>query len=162
MVLAAGGMPARAVDGMFVDGGGVDKPSGWWVQAGARWDWGWRHVLSDSLQVGGYWQLSAGTIGWNDANGNATHAFDIGFTPVFAFEWDRKFVLEGGVGFHLIANRPPSRLGTAFEFGDMAGVGYRVSPQWLIGYRILHFSNAGIRQPNGGVNTHSLHMDYSF
>ncbi|MDQ7010871.1 MAG: acyloxyacyl hydrolase [Mariprofundaceae bacterium] len=81
---------------------------------------------------------------------------------MFRFEWRDALVPEGGIGVHLFANRAAGRLGTVFEFGDVAGIGVRLSPRWLLGYRFLHFSNAGIRQPNGGVNIHSLHIEYAY
>ena len=48
---------------------------------------------------------------------------------------------------------------TRFQFGDHLGVGVRRG-QYDIGLRLQHLSNAGLRNPNPGVNFLQLHLAY--
>ena len=52
-------------------------------------------------------------------------------------------------------------LATSFQFEDRLGVGVRFAEQ-EIGIRALHYSNAGIKQPNQGVESYALHYRTSF
>lgn len=52
-------------------------------------------------------------------------------------------------------------MGSSFQFEDRIGAGLRFSGQ-EIGIRALHYSNAGIKQPNDGVEAYTLHYRTSF
>ena len=73
------------------------------------------------------------------------------------------FFIEAGFGPHLFS-RPgqTSRLDTAFEFNSFIGLGYRITPQWALVARGRHLSNAGITDPNAGVNLFLLQLHYHF
>ena len=49
---------------------------------------------------------------------------------------------------------PEKRFSTAFNFHDMLGVGYSFGADRAeeVGVRFVHYSNAGIREPNPGIN----------
>ena len=49
---------------------------------------------------------------------------------------------------------------TAFEFGSHLGIGLRIARDHSIGLGYQHLSNAGIKQPNGGINL--LIVQYSY
>ena len=53
---------------------------------------------------------------------------------------------------------------TAFQFGDHVGVGVRFGDKgkYELGYRYQHFSNAGIKEPNQGVNYNEVRLQYHF
>ncbi len=43
------------------------------------------------------------------------------------------------------------------------GVGYRFDRKGFeIGYRFQHISNAGIKEPNDGINFHQLRLQYHY
>ncbi|MDX8411873.1 MAG: acyloxyacyl hydrolase [Mariprofundaceae bacterium] len=153
--------PACAVDAVFVDGGASVAPNGWVAQLGARWDWGWRKALTETWRAGGAWQLALACGHWNDKQQDGI-SVDVSLTPEIRLAWRRDAIIEGGVGVHFIANRPSQRLSTAMEFGSLVGAGYQVTEHVLMGYRFWHLSNAGVRQPNAGVNIHLLHLEYRY
>jgi lipid A 3-O-deacylase len=156
-----------------VDSTSVEVATGAKVQMlrlGAQWDWkdtAW--FKSNGTQLSGYWDLSVAE--WRqerylntDSHKNFT---DIGFTPVFRFQRDDKkgFYAEGGVGVHLFSslyNNNGKKLSTAFQFGDHIGGGYVFANGVDVGLKLQHFSNGGIKQPNGGVNFVVLKAAYHF
>ena len=74
-----------------------------------------------------------------------------------------KFFFEAGFGPHLFS-RPgqTNRLDTAFEFNSVVGVGLKLNPAWSLIARARHLSNAGITEPNAGVNLYLLQLHYRF
>ncbi|RYF04464.1 MAG: acyloxyacyl hydrolase, partial [Oxalobacteraceae bacterium] len=54
------------------------------------------------------------------------------------------------------------QLSTAFEFADHIGAGYVFADKWDVGVRLQHYSNGGIKHPNGGVNLALVRVAYSF
>ena len=74
-------------------------------------------------------------------------------TPFFS-AW---VLLAGGNGHtHLkcskTINNDHNRVPSAFEFGSHVGIGLRVARNHTLGIGIQHLSNAGIKQPNGGID----------
>lgn len=78
--------------------------------------------------------------------------------------------LELGVGLNVFSR---SELGskefaTRFQFGELAGIGVAwggrpggYGETW-VGARVMHFSNAGIRRPNPGLETFQLVIGHRF
>ena len=122
----------------------------------------WAVTLTDPIGSG--WRQGQLTLG---AELPAFHtrepisAYGFGFTPklVYTFtRWGRlQPFLEGGGGplWTNLGGRVPEQPGQ-FNFLVWGGAGcaYVVTPQWSLqaGYRILHISNAGTRDPNSGLN----------
>jgi Lipid A 3-O-deacylase (PagL) len=73
---------------------------------------------------------------------------------------------ELAIGIHLLSHtRIADRtLSTAFQFGEVAGIGVRFGDreQCGIGLRIHHVSNGGIKEPNSGVTFGELRISYAF
>ena len=71
--------------------------------------------------------------------------------------------IEAGIGVAAFADTDleDNDLGSSFQFEDRLGAGLRFSGQ-EIGIRALHYSNAGIKQPNDGVEAYTLHYRTSF
>ena len=73
--------------------------------------------------------------------------------------------IELGVGPNVFSG---TRVGdkdisTALQFGSSIGVLHRLrSTRWLIGLRLTHYSNAGIKQPNPGQDYLQLRVSYVF
>jgi len=70
---------------------------------------------------------------------------------------------EAGFGPHLFS-RPgkTNRLDTAFEFNSFVGVGIELNKEWSLIARARHLSNAGITDPNAGVNLYLYQIHYRF
>ncbi len=75
-----------------------------------------------------------------------------------------KFYVEGGVGATLFSRTTFAGrdFSTAYQFGDHIGLGYQVSPANRIGLRFSHFSNAGIKRPNPGLDVLQLTYTYRY
>ena len=141
------------------------------ARTGVQWDWSARWTLGSDWHLGGYWDLAVGY--WdNDSHNRASSGIlDVGFTPVFRIQQTHPGSLapyiEAGIGFHFISKTSINherQLSTRFQFGDHIGVGLRFGPEhaYDLGYRFQHLSNAGIKEPNNGINFHQVRLQYHF
>ena len=91
-----------------------------------------------------------------------------GVTPVVRFLPKRSpGYLEAGIGLNYFSEKTINSekyVGTHFEFGDFIGFGFSFGErqQAEIGYRFLHYSNAGISKHNPGLDFHQVRLSYSF
>jgi len=97
---------------------------------------------------GGIWRVPdlAGT----------TRRFDLHATPVWRADYARTYV-EAGIGAYLLShtiNNDTTHMSTSFEFGSHLGAGLRIGERRdiRVGIALQHLSNAGIKEPNSGVN----------
>ena len=167
-VLALTTVAAHAVDSMSVEVGTASKLR--IVRVAAQWDWDSRWFESNGSHLGGYWDLSL--MGWRgtqhrnvpDAKQSIT---SIGFMPVARWQNDDKkgFYIEGGIGVNLLSktyNNNGNILSTKFEFCEHVGIGYVFDNTLDVGLRFQHYSNAGIKKPNSGVNLGVVRVSYRF
>jgi len=158
-----GGLTSVAVEG----GGGEHVQV---VRWSAQKDWNQNWFATRGHHLSGYWD---GNIAywranrWNDVEDNRKNLAVIGLTPVFRWEADDKlgFYGEAGIGlsvFSHVYRNTHRQLSTAFEFADHVGVGYVFQNKWDVGVRVQHYSNGGIKHPNGGVNLALLRVAYKF
>lgn len=51
-----------------------------------------------------------------------------------------------------------------FQFGDHLGLAYRFGEKGALdaSYRFQHLSNAGIKEPNNGIDFHQIRLQYHF
>ncbi|MNG37126.1 Lipid A deacylase PagL precursor [compost metagenome] len=54
------------------------------------------------------------------------------------------------------------RLGSAVNFEDRIGFGLKLPGEQKVGMRAMHYSNAGIKQPNDGIESYSLFYSTAF
>jgi len=98
------------------------------------------------LQLGGsLWRVP-------DVRGT-NRRFDLNVTPVWRSMNSWGYV-EAGIGAYLLSktiNSPTHRLPSSFQFGSHLGVGVRLG-EGTIGVALQHLSNAGLKQPNGGID----------
>ena len=164
---------ARAVDGMSVELGTSDSSNSDvdMLRIGVQWDWSKRWAISQNWHIGGYWELSAGYWSNNSPRKTNNGLTDLGFTPVFRLQQSSMGPIspyvEGAIGFHLLSETSVSeerRFSTTFQFGDHLGFGIRFGPKHAmdLGYRYQHLSNAGIKDPNQGINFHQVRYQYHF
>lgn len=89
----------------------------------------------------------------------------LGVTPFARWWFSANSGIELGVGADVFSG---TRVGdkdisTALQFGSSIGVLHRLrSTRWLIGLRLTHYSNAGIKQPNPGQDYLQLRASYVF
>jgi Lipid A 3-O-deacylase (PagL) len=87
--------------------------------------------------------------------GGSTRRYDANVTPVWRSEGARGYV-EAGIGVYLLSstiNNETHQLPSALQFGSHVGAGMRLGSSGITaGVALQHLSNAGIKQPNGGIN----------
>jgi hypothetical protein len=119
---------------------------------------------------GRWWpqQLQLGASVWRVPDlGGITRRFDVNVTPVWrsetAFGGAAKGYVEAGLGVYLLShtiNNDNNRLPSSLEFGSHLGVGVQLDPRLSVGLAVQHISNAGLKQPNGGINLYMLTASY--
>jgi lipid A 3-O-deacylase len=131
--------------------------------------YGW--VFSDVVAKGhwyqGNWELLGELFG--GAQYNSRVAYLAGITPGLRYNFitGTRLVpfVHAGVGATLTDIRAPD-LGSTFEFNLQAGTGlqcfFRENAAFTVQYRFIHISNAGIRQPNQGLNAHAVFVGVSW
>ncbi|KUZ17943.1 deacylase [Burkholderia diffusa] len=149
--------------GGFSDRHGIDK-----ADLGVVWDPGWNW-----WEIGG-WHFAfvmEGHASYWHTGGNVHGSIgEFGATPMFRFIKSagqlRPFV-EAGAGIRFLTSPTISNklsLATSFQFVDVVGVGAQFGErqQYQLGYRFQHVSNAGIKEPNPGINFHQFYVQYNF
>ncbi len=116
-----------------------------------------RWFQSDVGALSGYWD--AGYTYWEGDKKSNNHSLSV--SPVFVYEFNGERVkpyVEAGIGVAAFRHtRVENRnLGSSMQFEDRLGVGLRMRNQTL-GLRAVHYSNAGIKKPNDGIEMYSVH-----
>jgi hypothetical protein len=96
--------------------------------------------------------------------GGTTRRFDLNATSIWRSE-KRWGYLEGGIGAYLLShtiNNPDTSMPSSFEFGSHLGFGFRLARDHTLGIGLQHLSNAGLKQPNGGINLILLSAGFEF
>jgi hypothetical protein len=168
----AAAQAGHAADGL-VDSVALEAGGGEHVQVvrfSAQKDWNKNWLATSGYHLSGYWDANVAywrANQWRDVPGNRKNLAVIGITPVFRWEADDKLGLyaDAGIGaalFSSVYRNTHRELSTAYEFADHVGVGYVFANKWEVGARLQHYSNGGIKHPNGGVNLFALKAAYHF
>ena len=127
-----------------------------------RKDFGSRWWESDIGYLSGYWEGSL-----NYWNGRGDDNYGIAISPVFAYYFNTSENLhpyiEGGIGVSLWSRDTmgPRDLSSSFLFEDRIGLGLRMK-HWDLSFRYMHYSNAGIKKPNDGIDIFIGSVNYRF
>lgn len=137
---------------------GATSQGGLTVRFGVGIDWGKSWLQSDTGRLTGLWET--GYTYW-DAGDAAGGTHSLSFAPVFIYEFGNgniKPFIEAGIGVAMFsrASAGDQNLGSAFNFEDRIGAGVKISETQKLGLRVIHYSNAGIKQPNDGIESFSL------
>lgn len=162
--------PAWAIDRFAVEVGSGDESTERYGVA-VQWDWGQRWLDYGNWFLNAY--IEASLSHWDGEKGRTDNdsLIDGSITPVLRYQAHTPIFgvipyLEGGVGLHgLSEDRLGDRdFGTQFAFGSHMGTGVRFGPagRFDLGYRYQHVSNAGLADPNPGINFHLLRLAYHF
>jgi lipid A 3-O-deacylase len=167
VVAASTTSTAHAVDSASLEFATGNKTQ--MIRAGAQWNWKSEWFKSDNKHLGAYWD---GTIAyWKGNNfrktGETQTLTDLGITPVFRYQNNSKkgFYAEAGIGLHLLSETYDNNgrsFSTRFQFGDHIGVGYVTKSGWDLAFKVQHYSNGAIKQPNPGVNYAILKAGFAF
>ena len=170
LVAALMSLPIQAIDFVALEGGTGDEGADR-IGAAAGWQWGRGWSLPAGLHLSSHWELSLSYWDGDEGRTGNDTLVEGGVTPVFYIHSEAKPLgitpyIEGGAGMHLMSE---TELGDKdfdilFTFGSHAGAGFRFGPQDRIelGYRFQHLSNAGLGDPNPGINFHLIRLLYYF
>lgn len=159
---------SAAADAVHVAiGDGVEslpgKTQGRFAQIAARQDWGGDWSPPDgSWKVVGFWEADVSLFD------NGSQQFQAAGISAMGriHEAGRRLYIEAGLGLHLLSAKHfgETELSTPFQFSSRVGVGVTFGPdsRHEIGYRLWHLSNAGIKNPNPGLNFHVLYYGVRF
>lgn len=94
----------------------------------------------------------------------------VGVIPILRYRFSEgmsPWFIEGGIGatvMNHLYRTPEHQFSTAFQFTEALGVGrsFGERGQHEVSFRIQHFSNAGIKEPNPGENFYKLRYAYRF
>jgi len=141
---------------------GQSSESSMVYRLGTQFDWATNWFQSSTGHLTGYWD-GAYTY-WDGDESSSNHSLSV--APVFVYEFAGETVkpyIEAGIGVALFENTELEgrELGSSFQFENRLGVGLRFAGQEL-GLRAMHYSNAGIKQPNEGIESYTLHYRLSF
>lgn len=148
-------LPAQAVDGVSVEIGIGDRNASI-ARVGVQWNQDLHWLAHTRWRL--YWDVSLGR--WDLDPGPI---YDLGLTPVFRYaKAARGPYAEAAIGYHVLTG---SRIqdsvvfSTRFQFGDHVALGYRLE-RYDLSVRLQHVSNAGLRNPNPGINFLELQAQY--
>ena len=116
-----------------------------------------------------YWQIEAGLALLTHRD----HEYLVGFSPLMAEykflnpkrKWAPTFLAGAGFAMQNWDDQADYELGSEFQFLLHAGAGlevFRESGSYSLKYRLFHLSNAGIRRPNIGLNSHVFSLGFRF
>jgi len=105
------------------------------------------------------WEFNAQAMQGHRSHEANDNLFALGAMPLLRYGWpnrDGGLFVEDGIGVHLLSRTRlynERELSTAFQFGELLGVGFRFGLRNAceIGIRLQHMSNADIKTPNDGV-----------
>ncbi len=101
-----------------------------------------------------------------DANGSRSpgSVWQASATPFLRWTWADRYYLEAGIGATVFSSTrfAGKEMSTAFQFGDHFGVGMHLTERSRLTLRYSHYSNAGIKRPNPGLNLIQLNYSYQY
>jgi lipid A 3-O-deacylase len=118
------------------------------AELSANWNLPWGWALGSRWHLQTRMDVSAGWLG--DPGGDAFGQFPLNF--------------EAGVSPTLLSRHEfaTKDFGAYFQFTSHVGLNWDLSSRFRVGYRFQHMSNAGIAEPNPGLNLHMVGVSYLF
>lgn len=143
---------------------GVEK-----YEVSARWDEIVQWQLSSRLALALDGEVNVAN--WRALSSRpSSQLMEFGVSPIFRLSYAGDHVtpfVEASVGLRVLSHTEIAgghRMGSAFQFSDMIGVGvaFGKAQRLTIGYRFQHLSNGGIKDPNPGTNFSMGYVRYRF
>jgi lipid A 3-O-deacylase len=121
-----------------------------------RFDGNWGRIELNGELGAAYWSASGSR--------DPSHVWQFNAIPMFRWWMSERFYVEAGVGATAFTSTSfaDKKIGSSFQFGDHLGVGFLVTPNNRLGIRYSHFSNAGIKRPNPGLDVVQVTYSYQF
>ncbi|MDU8500273.1 acyloxyacyl hydrolase [Pseudomonas syringae] len=160
-LLAIGFSFAWSANGAELTGAvGSTSQSGMTYRLGASFAWDQSWFQTETGHLTGYWDT--GYTYWA-AGTEGSAGSSVSIAPVFLYEFAGEVVrpfVEIGVGVSAFSSTHIGEqdLGSAFNFEDRIGVGLGFKSGLKAGLRVIHYSNAGIKEPNDGIESFSLFL----
>jgi opacity protein-like surface antigen len=135
--------------------------------AAAHFGWIFTDVILDDFWFRGNGELLAELYGGEQFGPNKRYVFGLALLPRYNFVTGTRLVpfIDGGLGIAYTNIEEPD-LSTKFQFIVQGGAGthyfVRTNLSVTAQYRFFHLSNAGIRKPNRGANTHMFFASFSW
>lgn len=126
--------------------------------------WDAKYFDSSVGYLSGYWSM--GYTFWEKGDyGKRGHTLSLSPVLTYNFYTNSGFepFIEAGIGVAAFSKTKvgDKNLGSAFSFEDRIGFGARFGDH-TVGIRAIHYSNAGIKRPNDGIESYSLYYSYKF
>ena len=156
-------------DAVFSQVGAGDATDAWSI--GSQWRWRRAWSVRDSLVLRGRWEISVGRwrVDAEDGGSDRLWVTQVSVVPTLRLSSlsDRGWYGEIGSGPTFLMPVFHSRdrvFSTELNFQSHLAVGYVLGERGEhdVGLRVEHFSNAGIREPNPGMNFASLRYTHGF
>jgi hypothetical protein len=149
--LIAASRTAFAIDAVAVEAGGGEQRTNL-LRVAIVDKWRRQHDPDPpQWRLAGYWEISGAL--WDNPDDST---LDVGFTPVFRIV-RHSYYVEAAIGVHLV---PDYRsFSTTLQFGSRLGAGFAMAG-YTIGIQVQHLSNAGIKDPNPGINFAMIRVQY--
>lgn len=137
---------------------GVTTQGGWTFNLALARDWQRRWFESDRGHLSGYWQI--GYTAWEAGRVGGT-AHSVSAAPVFVYTFtgpDLQPFIEFGIGAAAFSRSRvgDQDLGSVLHFEDRLGAGIQLSGGQRLALRVIHYSNAGLKDPNDGIESWAL------
>ncbi|MFK8397770.1 acyloxyacyl hydrolase [Pseudomonas sp. BGr12] len=122
---------------------------------GVESEWG-NPIWGENLS--GYWDL--GLTSWEKGE-KASQRQSFSFAPVFVYSFGGESVrpyVEAGIGLAAFNGTSVGdrKIGSAVHFEDRIGLGLKFKDDSKLGIRAIHYSNAGIKEPNAGIESFTI------
>jgi lipid A 3-O-deacylase len=132
--------------------------------------WDQRWFADSPWFLSGYWDVALGRWTPHNAAGSNHDVTDFGLTPVWRLRPSQYYgsispFVEAAVGFHYISDHQiyaGRDMSTHFQFGDHVGAGLTLGEHhdWDVMLRLQHLSNAGLQNPNPGINFYQVRLSH--
>jgi lipid A 3-O-deacylase len=137
---------------------GATSQGGMTYRLGTEFAWDTAWFKSSTGHMTGYWD--AGYTYWA-AGDKGSSASSVSFAPVLVYEFSGDTVtpyVEAGIGIAGFSSTHAGEqdLGSSFNFEDRIGFGLKFGEGQKLGLRAIHYSNAGIKEPNDGIESFSV------
>lgn len=124
--------------------------------------WTYRFEGNDSrldllTEVGGaYWRASGAR--------EPSNVWQVGVAPFLRWSVNDAFYFEAGLSANYFSRTQfaDKTVSTKFQFGEHVGIGAYIGERSRLGLRYSHYSNAGIKKPNDGLDVVQLLLTHQF
>lgn len=123
-------------------------------------DWGnWKATVRPEVEVS-HFRYSGSKPGRSSLN-------QLGAIAQFRLTYGSSKVrpyVEAGLGGSLFSHTSlgDKAFSTAFQFSEHVGAGIEFAERWYVGWQFSHYSNAGIKRPNNGLDLHQIMLGMRF